>query len=447
MIPLREDPLCKLSAEVFYKALLEYLTKSNKIQHARYYWEKEHPDETFDISKRKQYAKEFPVADIKSDIHKFVVEFARDIRSIERVSSVMPDKSKEFGFSEYIYVTFTPPKDQRLTDFYNSNINDYNAVKMRFSEHKESNKRGHKKSKVKVDYLNKTFLDAAEEMKMKIDNYIKDMERKEDNELKRLIQIEEEEKKKKEKEMQKDSDSDVKNQNESIFRLRVAESVTLDENLEEIASGTYCTDYVGDIVNWLLNKPKPYRILYDKKYDVWCIADAMQNTHKDMSIDLFDSDYLYGVTDDLDGDIQRFREEGNFNDGYTDAEVYSEWLFDNRLMKGCFFIPKNMNYRDYEESGFYSVNIPITTGDIFVTRASELSPSGIFSDLYNKLLIRGAIRKSLKQIWLDLRRKKMDDIDDIVDVFHSEAEKNGYSDEEATEFLNRFGIVNLMTPV
>jgi hypothetical protein len=41
----------------------------------------------------------------------------------------------------------------------------------------------------------------------------------------------------------------------------------------------------------------------------------------------------------------------------------------------------------------------------------------------------------------------MDDIDDIVDVFHSEAEKNGYSYEAATEFLNRFGIVNLMTPV
>ena len=96
------------------------------------------------------------------------------------------------------------------------------------------------------------------------------------------------------------------------------------ENLENISEGCYATDYVGDVVNWILNKPKPYRILYDSHFDVWVICDALENTHKGMAIDLFDSDYLYGVTKNLDGYIKFARSDGTYNSGYTDEEVYTD---------------------------------------------------------------------------------------------------------------------------
>ena len=459
LILFNETKFDGLTWRDFSRSLCELLSKTDKIEKAAVYVDRYIEPYQDTAAKRREYARHPKIKEIKKDINDFTLDWSNRIKSKDGIKKVDVNPSTWFGLSEYVYldIGFTNPK---LQGFYDEHPEKYNRVKFRFTDHGDVEEVADQKSDDQVEYEDRSFLQAAKEMEDKIDTYLNDLHNEERSYLKKLKNKERRKRRKYNQKLKKltslnaglngesdTKDSDVsKNTSESLIRLRIRED-DLNESLEEIASGTYCTDYVGDIVNWLLNKPKPYRILYDKKYDVWCIADAMQNTHKDMSIDLFDSDYLYGVTDDLDGDIKRFREEGNFNDGYTDAEVYSEWLFDNRLMKGCFFIPKNMNYRDYEESGFYSVNIPITTGDIFVTRASEFSPSGIFSDMYNKLLMRGAIRKSLKQIWLDLRRKKMDDIDDIVDIFHSEAEKNGYSDEEATEFLNRFGIVSLMNPV
>jgi hypothetical protein len=229
-----------------------------------------------------------------------------------------------------------------------------------------------------------------------------------------------------------------------LIKLAIKESVSLNERLEEISPETYATDSVGDIVNWLLNKPKPYRILYDKKYDVWVIADAMSNTHKDMSIDLFDSDYLYGVARDLDNDIKQARTDGKFNSGYTDAEVYSDYWFDNFQLKGLFFIPKNMQYRDYEESGFYSHEVPITTGSLFVQRPSELSEHGIFKDLYNKLDRLNVLKSSLKSIYLDCRRNYGSD---WLQYFYDEAEEWEYDEDEVQEFMNRYGIVGILKEV
>ena len=228
---------------------------------------------------------------------------------------------------------------------------------------------------------------------------------------------------------------------EESLVLRISEKVSLDERLEEIASGTYATDSVSDIVNWILNKPKPYRILYDAKYDVWCIADAMSQTHKDMSIDLFDSDYLYGVAKDLDGDIATMRKLGDFNSGYTDAEVYSDFGFDKYNLKGLFFIPNDMNYRDYEESGFYSHEVPITTGTIFVSNPYEFSENGIFKDLYKKLDRMDALTKSLRAIYAECRKEYGAN---WLDYFYDEAEEYEYDEDEVQEFLNNYGILNIL---
>lgn len=233
---------------------------------------------------------------------------------------------------------------------------------------------------------------------------------------------------------------DKGNKEESLI-LRLSEKVSLDERLEEIADSTYATDSATDIANCLINKPKPYRIIYDKKFDVWCIADAMKQTHKDMSIDLFDSDYLYGVSRKVDDHINFARNDGDFNSGYTDAEVYSDYGFDNYYLKGLFFIPKDMNYNDYEESGFYSCEVPITSGTIFVQRASEFSESGIFKDLYKKLDRMDALLKSLKKIYLDCRKEYGEN---WLDYFYDEAEEWEYDPDEVQEFLDRYGIVGIL---
>lgn len=218
------------------------------------------------------------------------------------------------------------------------------------------------------------------------------------------------------------------------------------ETLEEIASGTYCTDSVSDIVNWLLNKPKAYRILYDKFLDVWCIANALENTHKDMSIDMFDSDYLYGNTEhvDIDSYVLEMRKEKRFNDGYTDAEVYSDYSFRKLRLMGCFFIPDGQKYRDYEESGFYSIKTKITTGTIFTQARGDLE--NFFTPLYNKLRIAKAfVQEDLTKDdyeWLEhlAQLAKDEDPDNWTDELYYLAIEDGYSENKVSQFLDKYAI-------
>ena len=421
---IREDLLERLDDKVFYSILVEYLKKTDKILHARDFFEKER-DDKFDWEKRNTYVNEFPVKDIKRDLFGFVKSYMKDLMKIPEVVNCTPDPSPYFGFSDYIYIDLKKPENPKLENFYNQNIDKYNHVKIRFSDHDEDEshkKSATKKSKVKVDWYQKTFLQAAAEMMFKIKGYIANMH-------------------KEEKEYLDDISTDA---NESL-KLRIEEGVLLDERLEEIADSTYATDSVTDIANWILNKPKPYRILYDKKFDVWAIADAMKNTHKDMSIDLFDSDYLYGVSSKVDDYINFARNDGTFNSGYTDAEVYSDYGFDNYYLKGLFFVPKDMNYRDYEESGFYSYEIPITSGTIFVTSRDEFTSNGIFRDLYNKLDRQGAIKTSLEALWKQTKHDYSGkDFETILQYFRDEAEEWEYDEDEVEEFIDNFALVDLV---
>ena len=220
----------------------------------------------------------------------------------------------------------------------------------------------------------------------------------------------------------------------------------LTERLEEICRSTYATDSAQDIANWIVNKPKPYRILYDRYYDVWVIADANDQTHSDMAIDLFDSGYLYGVAKDLDGDIKRIRnDESNsrgdyYNSGWTDAEVYQDYGFDHYQLKGLIFIPYGMEYRDYEESGFYSYKKNISTGTIFTQRPTEFSSDGIFKSLYNKLAIMKALQPEKKEVEsLDAlwgRVMVLKDVDKMVTAFTDFAKARGYTQKQIDNFLS-----------
>lgn len=219
----------------------------------------------------------------------------------------------------------------------------------------------------------------------------------------------------------------------------------LTEKIEEIAYSTYATDSAQDIANWLINKPKAYRVLYDRKYDVWCIATAEHQTHSDMTIDLFDSGYLYNVAKDLDADIKRIREDESsssgdyYNSGWTDAEVYQDFWFDHYNLKGFIFIPFGQQYHDYEESGFYSYRKNIKTGTVFTQRPTEFSSDGIFKSLYNKLAVMKALQpenkevESLDALWGKVMVLK--DVNKMINMFTKFASDRGYTKKQIDDFL------------
>ena len=63
-----------------------------------------------------------------------------------------------------------------------------------------------------------------------------------------------------------------------------------DESIEKYG-GILVFDYVGDLVNVLVNKPKLYRISYDPQNDVYGLADAYKYTHCAIADALFGLGY------------------------------------------------------------------------------------------------------------------------------------------------------------
>ncbi len=425
---LVEDKFEKYSCDLFYAALLEYLNKSDVIKGMPAYVSDLIEPYVDTDEKRKEYVQNPKVQEIKQDIDSFIRDWFSEVKKLDRVKAVRTQMSPYFGMSSYIYVTFSKPLSHRLEQYYSDNIKRYDQVKFRFTDHSEFGDRAKHPAKGYVEMKNKTFLQAADEMLDNIKVYMDELKQDEQVEIKKI--------KNKERRNKQRSKSRLKsNSVEESFKLQISESVSLDERLEDIGNSTYCTDSAQDIANWIVNKPKPYRIIYDKTYDVWCIADAAVQTHKDMSIDMFDSNYLYGIAKDLDSDIELMRKEDNLNDGWTDAEVYSDYQFDHYNIKGLIFIPENMEYRDYEESGFYSAKTELVNGTIFTTRHSEFSDSGIFKSLYLKLKIMGAIKPEIEAIWKKALLLKFDS-DKMLNWFYDVAGKHGYSDTEISRFID-----------
>ena len=55
------------------------------------------------------------------------------------------------------------------------------------------------------------------------------------------------------------------------------------ESFKQLDIDLFIAVYVGDVVNILVNKPKPYRITYIKYDDLYIIANAETNVHYDMT--------------------------------------------------------------------------------------------------------------------------------------------------------------------
>ena len=123
-------------------------------------------------------------------------------------------------------------------------------------------------------------------------------------------------------------------------------TLNINESLEQLEPDMFVTDYVGDIVNLLVNKPKQYRILWDYSTDVYVIGNANTYIHRNL---------LYAIK----------------NAGYTQT-------YNNN--KSCVFIPYTQmesywEVEDRTERTYITTGIITTDGDF----------SKLFPDLYNKL--------------------------------------------------------------
>ena len=169
----------KYSDKVFYISLLEFLTKNTEIKYADDYID------NFDKSKKQKYAKEYPIKDIKDDIASFIEDWLGEIKRDCDIYSMKNNRmSDSYGFSNYITLSFNRPADRRLYQFYKDNSEKYNNVKFRFSEHDPKNDTSDIADS--VNFVGKTFNQAADEMKCKIENYVIDLRSAEKQYLKKL---------------------------------------------------------------------------------------------------------------------------------------------------------------------------------------------------------------------------------------------------------------------
>jgi hypothetical protein len=106
-------------------------------------------------------------------------------------------------------------------------------------------------------------------------------------------------------------------------------------------------------------------------------------------------------------------------------------------MRGLFFIPLDDSYEKYEKTGFYSAEIEITTGYIYVQFAKYFSENGIFSDLYKSLksnIVSEYKRKSLSAIWNNIGEEN-NNMAIQVREFIEDATNEGYSKNEINDYL------------
>lgn len=178
-LSIREDCGVYYTDQMFYITLLEFLTRNDEIKYADDYID------NFDKSKKQKYAKEYPIRDIKNDIASFIDDWLQEIEKDCDIYSMKNNRmSDSYGFSNYITLTFNRPNDRRLYQFYRDNANLYNNVKFRFSEHDPKNDVSDIADS--VNFVGKTFNQAADEMKYKIMNYVTDLRSKEKQYLKKL---------------------------------------------------------------------------------------------------------------------------------------------------------------------------------------------------------------------------------------------------------------------
>lgn len=146
------------------------------------------------------------------------------------------------------------------------------------------------------------------------------------------------------------------------------------ESLKKLDNDILFTDYFGDIANLILNKPKPYRIIYNQFDDVYIIADAQSVIHEEMTETALNQGYLPKTQELLNKthmDIDEFDANNSDNIIFlTDESITDEFG----------------SYSDKYATAEYGYEYPITTGSIFIkAKYGKSYFKRAFPDLYSKL--------------------------------------------------------------
>lgn len=153
-------------------------------------------------------------------------------------------------------------------------------------------------------------------------------------------------------------------------------SLALDENLNERLEkmgDCFCTTSAYDIVNLLKNKPKEYRILYDKNINTYMIGDADSITHWDMLQEAKRNALYYSQEDFINslGDFQNYVDLGQ--DGGWDEN-------DNEIEPFLYYIVFSPNEEWELGTDGYNKRYDYPFGHVF-TRGCDLSEIDLWDAL------------------------------------------------------------------
>jgi hypothetical protein len=353
----------------------------------------------------------------RMNLQDYLSEFIKQVNALPYVDTVYTDESPDSikkSLSNYVFIVFNHPKD--ATD---EEIKKVYTYGIRFSDHEDKYIDDSGRDR---DGIKRNTVDVIGKMPKNL--HKAGMKLLKQNLSSIQSEISEHENEKYGKQITHLTDTTK----EESLKLRIR------EKLENIANGIYATDSATDVANWLVNKPKAYRILYDSKRDVYGIADALKATHMDIARHLYRTGYVY-LTDE---EIEKMRVDLGGNARYMTAQdLYAKYgFYGDNTMYGLFFIPKEEEYLDYEEQGFYNAETVMENGSMFTRKKNYFSSEGPIRDLYNKLLRMGQINESVKKpiekIYKECQALYANDLNYM---FNQIAMENGYTKDEINDFL------------
>jgi len=88
-----------------------------------------------------------------------------------------------------------------------------------------------------------------------------------------------------------------KDNNLDGWDIKYLPTETMNEKLEELSDGIYATQSAYDILNFFKNKPKAYRVVYDKNNRYYFIGDALKYIHSDLISAAYHQGFYYDEFD------------------------------------------------------------------------------------------------------------------------------------------------------
>lgn len=160
---------------------------------------------------------------------------------------------------------------------------------------------------------------------------------------------------------------------------------SLNERLEKLEDGIYATPSGYDILNWMKNKPKPYRIVYDNNIKNYFIGDAYECIH----LDITEAAYNSGFYPDMLS--------------VNDVDDYTRECMDNGTILFFAFYPDEKSGQDSDKSSDgYTRKYVYDFGIIY---AHEMTPLENF-ELYT-LLGEPISKKDVFEDYIKIKGNKM----------------------------------------